>query len=165
MKLRDAAERDLPAIVEIYNAAIATRMATAELESVTVAERLPWFREHTPEQHPIWVLESDGRIAGWLTFSVFIPRSAYRVTSELSVYVHEDFRQRGVGAQLLKAAVARAPGLGLTTLLGLVFAHNEASLRLFGKFGFARWGELARVAKLDGVERALVIVGRHVGRL
>ena len=40
MNLRDAAERDLPAIVEIYNASVATRMATAQLEPVTVADRL-----------------------------------------------------------------------------------------------------------------------------
>lgn len=41
MKQRDATEHDLPAIVEIYNAAVATRMATAQLEPVTVEERLP----------------------------------------------------------------------------------------------------------------------------
>ena len=162
MKLRDATERDLPAIVEIYNAAIATRMATAQLEPVTVAERLPWFREHTAGEHPIWVLESDGRVAGWLSFSVFIRRAAYRVTSELSIYVHDDFRQRGAGAQLLEAAIARAPVLGLTTLLGLIFGHNEASLRLFSKFGFARWGELPQVADMEGIARDLIILGRHV---
>ncbi len=162
MILRDAAERDLPVIVEIYNAAVLTRMATAQLEPLTVAQRLPWFHEHSPNEHPIWVLESDGRIAGWLTFSIFIPRSAYRVTSELSVYVHEDFRQRGVGAELLAAAIVRAPGLGLTTLLGLIFAHNEPSLRLFAKLGFARWGLLPRIAQMEAVERDLVIMGRHV---
>jgi phosphinothricin acetyltransferase len=162
MNLRDAAESDLPAIVEIYNAAIATRMATAQLEPVTVAERSPWFREHSPETHPIWVLESDGRIAGWLSFSVFIRRSAYRITSELSLYVQEDFQRRGIGAQLLEAAIARAPGFGLTTLLGLIFGHNEPSLRLFARFGFERWGHLPRIARLDGIERDLIIVGRHL---
>ncbi len=162
MKLRDAAESDLPAIVEIYNAAVLTRMATAQLEPVTVAQRLAWFREHTPNEHPIWVLEREGRIAGWLTFSIFIPRSAYRGTSELSIYVHDDFRQRGVGAELLVAAIAHAPALGLTTLLGLIFAHNEPSLRLFGKFGFERWGCLPRIAQMEETARDLVIVGRHV---
>ncbi|MEO6870880.1 MAG: N-acetyltransferase family protein [Chthoniobacterales bacterium] len=161
MNLRDAAESDLSAIVEIYNSAIATRMATAQSEPVTVAERLPWFHEHTAEAHPLWVLELDGQVAGWLSFSAFIPRCAYHVTSELSVYVHADFWRRGIGAQLLGAAIAHAPSLGLQTLLGLIFGYNEASLRLFEKFGFKRWGHLPRVANLDGVERDLVIVGRH----
>ncbi|MGI8431607.1 MAG: GNAT family N-acetyltransferase [Chthoniobacterales bacterium] len=162
MKQRDATERDLPAIVEIYNAAVATRMATAQLEPVTLEERLDWFREHTSATHPLWVLESDGRVAAWLSFSVFIRRAAYSITSELSIYVHEDFQRRGLGARLLGAAIAHAPELGLTTLLGLVFGHNQASLRLFAKFDFAYWGRLPRVALLDGVERDLIIMGRSL---
>lgn len=163
MKQRDATERDLPAIVEIYNAAVATRMATAQLEPVTVAERLDWFREHTPATHPLWVLEDDGRIAAWLSFSVFIRRAAYAITSELSVYVHQDFQQRGLGARLLGAAIEHAPQLGLTTLLGVIFGHNTPSLRLFERFGFERWGKLPRVANLDGIERDVIILGRRVG--
>jgi L-amino acid N-acyltransferase YncA len=162
MKLRDAAESDLPLIVAIYNAAIATRAATAQLEPVTVAERLPWFREHSAVTHPLWVLELDGEVAGWLSFSAFIPRCAYHTTSELSVYVHPDFRRRGIGAQLLGAAIERAPSLGYRSLVGLILGHNDASLRLFAKIGFERWGLLPKVANLDGVERDLVIVGRHL---
>ena len=32
MKIRDAVESDLPAIIKIYNAAVAIRVATAQLE-------------------------------------------------------------------------------------------------------------------------------------
>ena len=72
MTIRDAAETDLPAIVAIFNAAVPTRMSTAVLEPVSVEERLPWFREHSPERHPLWVLEMENRIAGWLSFHPFI---------------------------------------------------------------------------------------------
>ena len=160
MKLRDATEADLPAIVAIFNATIPTRMVSAQLEPVTVAERLPWFREHSPENHPIWIAEHDGAVAGWLSISPFLTRCAYRGTAELSVYVHEDFRRRGVGAALLEAAIVRAPEYGLTTFVGLVFAHNEPSLQLFAKAGFKRWGHLPGIARLDGITRDLVIVGR-----
>ena len=68
MKIRDAGEADLPAIVAIYNDAIITRMSTAQLDPVTVAERLPWFRGHSPERHPLWVLEAEGTVAGWFSF-------------------------------------------------------------------------------------------------
>ena len=64
--LRDAAEMDLPAIVEIYNTAIASRISTAQLEPVTVEGRREWFHAHSPAQYPIWVAELDGAIAGWL---------------------------------------------------------------------------------------------------
>jgi L-amino acid N-acyltransferase YncA len=56
----------------------------------------------------------------------------------------------------------RAPLLGLKTLLRFIFGHNEASLHLFESFGFQHWGVFPRVAELDGVERDLIILGRHI---
>jgi L-amino acid N-acyltransferase YncA len=131
MLIRDAIESDLPAIIEIYNAAIATRVSTAQLEPVTVESRHRWLTEHTPDKHPFWVLEMDGQVAGWLTFKSFLPRCAYRGTAELSVYVGEKFRRRGVARTLLEEAITRAPSLRINALVGLIFAHNDASLKLF----------------------------------
>ncbi len=47
MKIRDAVDSDLPAIIDIYNAAVATRIATAQLEPVTLEERHDWLKEHS----------------------------------------------------------------------------------------------------------------------
>ncbi len=159
MGIRDAVEADLPAIVEIYNAAIPGRMATGDLEPVSVEGRRAWFQEHAPASRPIWVMEAEGRIAGWLSFQSFYGRAAYRATAELSVYVAPTHRGRGIGRALLAEAVRRGTALGIKTLLGFIFAHNEPSLRLFEGLGFQRWGRLPRVADLDGVERDLIIVG------
>lgn len=161
MKIRDARERDLPAIIKIYNAAIATRISTAQLEPVTIESRRNWLSDHSPDRHPFWVLEIDREVAGWLTLKTFLPRCAYRDTAEVSVYVHEKFRRRGVGRALLSAAIARAPELGVSAMVGLIFAHNAPSLRLFERLGFEKWGLLPRVAQLDGVERDLTILGWH----
>ncbi len=161
MIIRDAVEADLPAIVQIYNDTVPTRMVTAELEPTTVEARLPWFREHSSEQYPFWVAESEGRVIGWLDFKKFLPRAAYRGTVEISVYVDEKFRRRGVGQRLLEQAIARAPSLGIAALVGLIFGHNEPSLKLFQRLGFERWGFFPGVAQLDGVERDLVVMGQH----
>src|SRR6266446_3327678 len=150
MKIRDAVDSDLPAIIDIYNAAVATRIATAQLEPVTLEERHDWLKEHSPDRHPFWVMEIDGQIAGWLTLKSFLPRCAYSGTAELSVYVDQKFRRRGVARTLLTEVIARAPQLEITAMVGLIFAHNEASLRLFEQLGFDRWGLLPRVALLDG---------------
>jgi L-amino acid N-acyltransferase YncA len=159
--LRDAVEADLPAIIEIYNATVPTRMVTAELEPTTVEARLPWFREHSLHEYPFWVAEQEGRVIGWLDFKKFLPRCAYRGTAEISVYVDEQFRRRGVAERLLEEAIARAPSLGIRALVGLIFGHNEASLKLFQRFGFERWGFFPAVAQLDGVKRDLVVMGQH----
>lgn len=159
---RLALRADLPQIVEIYNATIPSRQVTADTEPVTPESRVKWFEDHRPESRPLWVAEADGRIAGWLSFSSFYGRPAYDQTAELSVYVAQAFRKRGLGGYFLTEALRHAPAIRVATLLGYIFAHNEPSLRLFERFGFARWGELPRVASLDGVERDLVIVGRRV---
>jgi|SRR5690349_21830335 len=160
--VRDAIEADLSAIVEIHNAAIASGISTAQLERVTVKGRREWLRAHSPEQYPIWVAELGGAIAGWLSFREFLPRCAYRGTVEVSVYVHETFRLRGIGRRLLQQAIARGPQLGMHSLVGLIFSHNEPSIALFRTAGFERWGFLPGVARVDQVPRDLTIFGRHL---
>ena len=159
MKIRDAVETDLPAIVQIYNAAIPRRMATADLKPVSVESRLAWYREHSPNSLPIWVIESEQKIVGWLSFQLFYGRAAYQHTAEVSIYVAPDRQRCGIGQKLLQSAIVRSPKLGLKTLMGIIFAHNQSSLRLFEKFGFQQWGYLPQVAELDGVERDVIILG------
>ena len=164
MIIRDATEADLPSIVEIFNATIPSRMVSATLEPVSVEERLAWFHAHSSDHHPLWVMNDGERVIAWLSLQPFLPRCAYAGTAEVSVYVREEFRRCGVARSLIDEAITRAPSLEITALIGHVFAHNEPSLRFFEKAGFECWGLLPRVAKLDGVERDLVIVGRHTER-
>jgi L-amino acid N-acyltransferase YncA len=162
IRIRDATEADLPAIVEIHNAAIASRISTAQLDPVTVEGQLQWLRAHSPTQYPFWVADLDGAIAGWLSFREFLPRCAYRGTVELSVYVSEQFRRRGLGRTLLQEAIGRGPRLRMHSLVGLIFGHNEPSIALFHGAGFERWGLLPGVARIDEIPRDLTIFGRHI---
>ncbi|MCW3480807.1 GNAT family N-acetyltransferase [Neisseriaceae bacterium JH1-16] len=160
--LRLASTADLPAIVAIYNSTVASREVTADLEPVSVESRQAWFDAHQPQRRPLWVLEQDGEVLGWASLSDFYGRPAYQGTAELSVYLREDCRGRGLARRLLDEAIARAPALGIDTLLGFIFGHNQPSLTLFERYGFQRWGDLPAVAELDGVKRDLIIVGRRV---
>jgi len=157
-----AASEDLPAIVDIYNSTIASRMVTADLEPVSVESRRAWFEEHDPDRRPLWVLKRGGRVLAWASLSTFYGRPAYNGTVELSIYVAEAARGTGVGSVLLQHVLSECPRLGVTTVLGFVFGHNEPSLRLLRKFGFEQWGYYPRVAVLDGVERDLAVLGLRV---
>jgi phosphinothricin acetyltransferase len=160
---RDATPADLPAIVAIYNSTVASRMVTADTEPVSVESRQAWFRDHTPDKRPLWVVcDADGAVAGWMSYSNFYGRPAYSGTAELSVYIREDWRGKGLGRYFLDAAIAHAPRVNVHTLLGFIFGHNEPSLQLFDRFGFDRWAHLPKVANLDGVERDLIILGKRV---
>lgn len=163
LTFRDATAADLPAIVAIYNATIPGRMVTADTEPVTIESRVPWFHAHNPKTRPLWVLGNGGSdVSAWLSFNSFYGRPAYNPTAEISVYVSENYRRRGLGRWLVEEAIRRAPACEVSTLLGFIWAHNEPSLQLFRHLGFALWGNLPRVAVLDAIERDLVILGKRV---
>lgn len=171
MQIRLAVEADLPAIIEIYNAAIPTRLATADLEPISVESRRAWFRSHG-DRYPVWVMtigshdiqsDRNEQIIGWLSLQMFYGRPAYHKTAEVSIYVDPDYQGQGIGKKLLDRAIANCPKLNISRLVGFVFAHNSASYRLFTSFGFEEWGYLPQIAELDGVEQSLIILGKTVG--
>ncbi len=162
MNIRDAVAADLPAIVAIYNATIPSQVVTADLEPVSVASRVDWFHQHSPDRRPLWVIESEAEIAGWLGFQSFYGRPAYGGTVELSLYVSSAYQRQGYGRSLLERAIARSPELELKVLLGFIFSQNQPSLRLFEQFGFQQWGYLPKIAEFGQVHRDLVILGRPV---
>jgi L-amino acid N-acyltransferase YncA len=128
-----------------------------------IDSRREWLRGHDAARHPLWVLERDGRVVGWLSVSPFYGRPAYASTAELSVYVDPTAQRSGAATDLMQHALARASDLGLKTFLGFIFAHNARSIALFRKFGFEQWAHLPRVAVLDSIERDLIILGRRLG--
>ena len=162
MKIRDAIEADLPAIVDIYNSSIPSRIATGDIEPITVECRRNWFNEHPSNYRPLWVMEIDNKIAGWLSFQSFYGRPAYNKTAELSIYIAPNYYRQGIGKRLLQKAIQESPNLGIKTLLGFIFAHNKPSLNLFSSYQFQQWGYLPQVAELDNIERDLIIMGRHL---
>lgn len=160
--IRDATEQDLPVIVDIYNASIPSRMATADLEPVTVDGRLTWFREHNSQSRPIWVLECEEKVVAWISLNSFYGRPAYQATAEVSLYVDPSYQGQGIGTKLLKTIIHSCSDFGVTTLLGFVFAHNHPSIHLCKKVGFKQWGQLPQVAELDGQKRDLLILGLQI---
>ena len=107
---RLATRGDLAQIVDIYNATIPSRRVTADTEPVSVESRVKWFEDHQPDVRPLWVVDAEGYIAAWLSFSSFYGRPAYSKTAELGIYVHAAFRNRALGSYLLTQALTHARG-------------------------------------------------------
>jgi L-amino acid N-acyltransferase YncA len=160
--IRHASGCDLAAIVDIYNSTIAGRMVTADTEEVSVESRRGWFNDHSPDFRPLYVVERNSEIVGWLSFQSFYGRPAYNGTAEISIYIRSEFRKTGLGNTLIQKAIDESSRLNIKTLLGFIFGHNIPSLKLFYKFGFTNWAMLPGVAELDGIERDLIIVGKKM---
>jgi L-amino acid N-acyltransferase YncA len=160
--MRLATLADLPAIVSIYNATIATRQSTADTVEVTVESKRDWFRQHLPDKRPLMVHEQAGTVAAWVSFQSFYGRVAYDHTAEISIYISPEFRAKGLGRTLLAEALGMTPRLDIKTVVGFVFSHNQPSIRLFRSFGFDEWGHFPNVAEMDGKEYSLSIMGKRV---
>ena len=165
-QIRDATLDDLPRIVDIYNASIPERRATADTALISVESRLDWFAQHNERDRPLWVCWEDSvwphEILGWISLTSFYGRPAYDATTEVSIYIAPSSQGQGVGTYLLQELIHYCDSVEINTLLGFVFGHNQASLHLFKKFGFEVWGNLPQVAVLNGVERDLIILGKRL---
>lgn len=157
-----AQQQDLAKIVATYNSTIASKLVTADLEPVSTESRQAWFDAHSPEKRPLWLVQRQGNYAGWMSFNSFYGRPAYDGTVEVSIYLEENARGLGLGKACLEKAMDACPDLGIHTLLGFIFDHNEPSLKLFYSKGFEKWAHLPKVANMGDAERGLIILGKRV---
>lgn len=159
---------DLTAILDIYNQSIAGKQATAQLAPVTSAERTSWFDEHlNNSKRPIYVVttrlaisvDSPAVIVAWGSFSDLYARTAYHISSEVSIYLHRDYHGQGLGRLLIQWMLSQAPSLGIHNIVALIFAHNTPSLKLFRKLGFEQWGYMPQVCDMQGFIADVVMLG------
>jgi L-amino acid N-acyltransferase YncA len=137
--IRTAKLADLPAITEIYNEAIRSSVSTMDTVEHTVAERRYWFDIHTGP-HPLIVAESEGVIAGWASLSQWSNRPAYSLTAEGSVFIHADYRSKGIGKLLLTELLALGKSSGLHVVVARIATVNEVSLKMCRGLGFTDVG-------------------------
>jgi phosphinothricin acetyltransferase len=150
VKVRPATADDLPAIVAIYNHEVAHGVATFDIEPWTVDGQRTWLTAHASAVHPLLVAEGADGVIGWASLSPWSNRCAYARAAEVSLYVHQDHRRRGVGRTLLGELVARARAAGLGVLLARIETSGQPSLALHRAFGFGSFGTMRRVGEKFG---------------
>lgn len=158
---RFATLEDLEKIVAIYNQTIPTRMATADLEPISVESRYDWFDQHMPNDYPLWIIEVNHCVAGWVSLSPFKERAAYKPTAEISIYIDQEFKGQKLGHQALLYVESKLSDYSFETIVALIFGHNIPSQKLFTKNGYEKWGHLPQVAQLDHEHRDLLFFGKR----
>ncbi len=88
------------------------------------------------EEYPYIVYEEEGVILGYAYAHRAFERYSFRFCAELSVYVRQDARSRGVGTLLYRTLIDLCREMGLKTLYGVVTNPNEPSFRLHERLGF-----------------------------
>jgi len=159
--IRTATADDSVAIAEIYNQGIEDRIATYETRRRSPEDQRAWLQA-IGGSYPAVVAQIDAEIIGWAGAGPYRDRECYRGIGEFSMYVHRDWRRRGVGDLLLGGLIGEAERLGLWKLLSRIFLLNEASRALCRKHGFREVGVYEKHARLDGRWLDVVIVERLI---
>jgi L-amino acid N-acyltransferase len=142
--VREAREKDLPEILEIYNHYVRTSAVTFDLEPISFVERKKWFLEHRGK-HPLIVAEFNDRVIGYASLSEFRDKPGYSNSVEDSIYIDRDFQGKGVGKLLMEEILSRAIELGYHTVIAGIVPPNEASVKLHEGFGFKVVGTFPEV--------------------
>lgn len=145
-KIRKAKYSDLPELTRIYNYEVKNGVSTLDLKPKTLKEREVWFYSHNIKNHPLIVLEDEGKIMGYASLSPYREKEAYKGTVEISVYVSEKHRNKGVATALMnKILVMARRDKSIHTIVSVITSGNYASRRLHEKFGFEYCGTIKKV--------------------
>ena len=147
---------DWPSVREIYSEGIATGHATFE---------------KAPPDYSVWdaahlrtcrlAARAGGEVVGWAALSPVSGRCVYAGVAEVSVYVGQKARGRGIGLALLCALVEESERAGLWTLQAGIFPENTASIDIHGKAGFRIVGVREKLGAMDGRWRDVVLMQRR----
>ena len=145
-----------PEVARIYSEGIDTGHATFETAPP------PWDAWNASHlEAPRLVACEDGRVLGWAALSPVSSRCVYGGVAEVSVYVSERSRGRGIGALLLEHLVRDSESRGIWTLQAGIFPENRASVAIHRKAGFIEVGRRVRLGKLKGEWRDVLLLERR----
>ena len=162
MRIRDATEADVPAILGIYNDVVTNTTAIYDERPSTFDERLAWFNSRRAAGLPVLVAEDSGEVVGFSSFGEWRSRWGYRYTVEHSVHVRADRRGRGLGRVLIEALFPLAAAMGKHTMIAHIDSAATASLRLHEKLGFSLVGTYREVGRLRSGWLSLVAMQREI---
>ena len=133
MTIREASGDDAAAVAAIYAPLVTDTVISFEEEPPSPEE----MARRIAASHLWLVAEEDaGDLAGYAYAAPFHPRAAYRWSVEVSVYLADDARGRGVGKRLVTELVDRLRDMGFVNAFGGTALPNPASERLLESLGF-----------------------------
>lgn len=148
LKVRDASFNDIPSIRAIYTPYVLQTAVSFERE-VPTAEEFTRRMTHTLTRFPYLVAEEDGAVLGYCYAGCVNERPSAWPSAELSVYVDQEQRGRGIGSMLYGAMEERLKAQNVRNLYALVAESSSDnpyltadSPRFHEAMGFRETGRL-----------------------
>lgn len=156
MIIRPLIQGDYPFIQEIYELGIKSGNASFE---IAAPDWDSWNKKFLP--HIRFVGEEDSNIQGWAALSLVSTRKVYAGVCEVSIYIHPNIHNRGLGSELLHHLILCSEENDIWMLQAGIFPENLASIYLHKKFGFREVGYRERIGQLNGVWRNTLLFERR----
>lgn len=144
------------AVLQIYQHGIDSGIATFE----TTAPTWEKFSHKFLDVCRLVSVEGEA-VTGWATLSPVSQRECYKGVAEVSVYVHNAHRGKGIGKALLQHLVAQSEANGIWSLLSVIHEENKPSIQLHLNCGFRMIGYRERIAQLHGEWKTVVMLERR----
>lgn len=165
--VRPAAEADLPAITDLFNALIPVDATAWRDHLADPDEMAVWWEHQAAAGHPVIVAVDGDRVVGYATWTGFRGGDrfpGYRRTVEHTIHVDGDQHGRGVGRALLEALVGEARRRDVHVVVGAIDSENTGSLAFHRALGFTEVGRMPEVGRKFDRWLDLVLVQRIVDR-
>ncbi len=141
--IRSATASDVAAVTEIYAHYVRHSTTTFEIDAPDQGEMERRRSEIASHGLPYLVAELDGRVTGYAYSQRYRPRPAYRFTVEDSIYIHPEYRRRGLGSVLLASLIERSCAAGCRQMIAIIGdSANVSSIALHENLGFRKVGVL-----------------------
>ncbi len=137
MEIRKVNLTDAAQVAEVYNYYIKNSHQTFETEPLSADE----MRERITEicaDYPFLVAEEDGEILGYACATRFKMRQAYEYSAEVSIYVKNDAKQRGIGTLLYTKLFDELADTDVHAIIAGISLPNDASIKFHEKKGFLK---------------------------
>ncbi|BDH63580.1 phosphinothricin acetyltransferase [Ureibacillus massiliensis 4400831 = CIP 108448 = CCUG 49529] len=157
ISIRKVTNEDWEQVKFIYEAGIATRIATFETQAPSTFEH--WISNANLECS--LVVHEESTILGWCKLTPVSLRKVYSGVGEISIYIHPNAKGKGIGNLLLQTLINKSEEQGFWTLEAKIFLENEASIHLHKKNGFKVVGIREKIGKRDGVWRDNIFLERR----
>jgi len=142
--IRLATAADAAAVADIYRPSVVSTAISFEVDPPDAREMRRRIEE-TLTAYPWLVCEHRDRVIGYAYASRHRVRAGYRWSIDVSVYVHADFRGRGVAKALYVSLFEIAVAQGYVNAYAGIALPNPASVGVHESVGFEPLGIYRRV--------------------
>ena len=160
--IRPIRKGDIARCAAWYNWYIEHSTATFEEQPLS-AEAFSERVDEVTRSYPWLILETDGAPVGYAYLDRFNPKSAYRFTADVTIYLDPEETGKGYGRQLFQRLIEIAEADHYQTLVSLVTKTNTPSIRMHEAFGFRKLTVLEQAGFKHGAWLSTILYEKRIG--